>query len=137
MNITELPFLNNLTHYPTIFQTIPPTLKNSIYQSSKHYYQETSHPQQPVLSMNDFPLCDGTEDYQLHYGVHALFNISPSGKKKVRLQLDKIDGLESFTKKLLSVTKLNNQNKLFYYLLPDAHAAFFSTRGYSKEPMEY
>ena len=40
-------------------------------------------------------------------------------------------------KKLLSVSEINNQNKMFYHILPDGHAAFFSARGYPDGPTGY
>ena len=40
-------------------------------------------------------------------------------------------------KRLLSVHANNRQNKLFYYILPDGIAAFFSARGYPDGPMGY
>ena len=40
-------------------------------------------------------------------------------------------------KRLLSVHANNRQNKLFYYILPDGIAAFFSAHGYPDGPMGY
>ena len=40
-------------------------------------------------------------------------------------------------KKLLSVSEINNQNKMFYHILPDGHAAFFSAGGYLEGPTGY
>ena len=40
-------------------------------------------------------------------------------------------------KGLLSVSEINNQNKMFYHILPDGHAAFFSARGYPEGPTGY
>ena len=40
-------------------------------------------------------------------------------------------------KSLLSVQETNNQNKLFYHVLPDGNAAFFAARGYPEGPIGY
>ena len=40
-------------------------------------------------------------------------------------------------KSLLSVQETNNQNKLYYHVLPDGNAAFFAARGYPDGPVGY
>ena len=60
-----------------------------------------------------------------------------SSKRKLEYSSTKKTVRNVARKTLLSVQENNNQNKLFYSLLPDGNAAFFAARGHPDGPMGY